>query len=332
MAGVSIFTASRALGSGEGVARETREHVLKVSGQLGYVPNRMARNLRTARSTIVGVLTTNAHNQFYNDVAAAFQRHMQKSGYTSFVTDAYQAGRYAVENEDAFIASMLEQRAAGVVLTHEPTRENLEKLRAFRVPLVFLDCVPGEAHSNLPSVTTDGRSACRDAGRVFARNGRRDWLLVGHSAGWNTRLERERGFREAARETGAGLDVVEGGNDAPTAERAVTEWLDNGGKADAILCTNEPLLYGTMKVLAQKNITVPDSVALIGFDDFDWATLMRPKITVIEQPRQQLGIRVAELMLRQFDLEKDDGPLPEAAPREALPAKLIIRESCGSRT
>ena len=326
-AGVSIFTASRALTDGDGVSQGTRERVRDIARELGYIPNQMARNFRAAASNFVGFLTANSENQFYVGLIAAFQRCIQGQGYNCFVTDAVVDGRYSTEREDLFVSAMLEQRAAGVVLTHVPTEANLDRLMAFGLPLVFVDCVPTVELSGVSTVTTDGRSAAAEVGDLFATQGRRNWLLVAHAADWNTRQAREEGFREAAERAGARLTVIEGKNDVDAAETAVETWVRSDGRADAVLCTNEILLNGTRRALAKAGWRVPDDVALVSFDDFPWAEQLVPPATVVAQPTREMGARAAEMMLELLCMRDN---ARTAARQEVLPTRLVRRGSCGS--
>lgn len=322
-AGVSTFTVSRALAGGEGVSEETRERVARVAQQLGYVPNRMASNFRTASSHLVGVLTANSENLFYAGLIAAFQRGMQAQGYNCSITDAFEDGAYSARSEDLFIETMLEQRAAGVVLAHVPSAANRARLAAFGIPLVFVDCLPPPDAAGVSGVATDSFSAARDAGQVFAAQGRRAWLFVGHPAGFGTREGREAGLRMAAGDAGAALTVVEGQNDIASAQAAVAGWLAAGGRPDAVLCSNEVLLNGTLRALAAAGLSVPADAAVISFDDFPWAGLLHPPASVIAQPVRDMGEAAAALLLKRI---RDPDA---AAERIVLNARLIRRKSCG---
>jgi LacI family transcriptional regulator len=318
-AGVSTFTVSRALAGGEGVATETRERVAAIARELGYVPNRMASNFRSATSHLVGVLTANSENLFYAGLIAAFQRRMQAKGYNCSITDAFEDGAYSARSEDLFIDTMLEQRAAGVVLAYGPSATNLARLKAMQIPLVFVDCVP-PVEAKASGVTTDSFAAAREAGEVFAAAGRRNWLFVGHPAGFSTREGREAGFQAAASEAGATIAVVEGRNDPASAQTSVTDWLRTN-RADAILCSNEVLLNGTLRALDAAGLAVPHDVAVISFDDFPWAELLAPPATVIAQPTHEMGEIAADLLLKRISAPESE------AERVVLQPRLIRRKS-----
>lgn len=326
-AGVSTFTVSRALSDGAGVSPETRERIRLISDELGYVPNQTARNLRASSSHFIGVLTTNSKNSFYAGIAASIQRHMLENGYSSFVSDAVEHGEYLIEREDKFISTMLQQRAAGIVLTHQPSAENLKRLQKFKMPLVFVDFRPAPEHASIPSILTDGYSAGYEAGKLFAQSQRKTWLLLAHSAGWSTRLDRERGFKDAADEAGAHLTVIEGGNDDAVSAKAMQDYLQHHELPNAVLCTNEPMLIGAMTALNARQAKIPDDISVISFDDFLWAQHLSPPITVIDQPQEELGAGAAKLMLDQIQQLESAGAMPKTAPSLEIKTRLIRRGS-----
>lgn len=324
---VSIFTASRALGSQPGVAEKTRQRVLKVADALGYVANRNARNLKGDVSPTLGVLTANIANRFYSVLVRGIEKVIHSRGYHCYVVDAVDDGVYEVAREDMFVASLLEQRVAGIILTYLPTPKNMQLLSKWKIPLVFVDCEPPEGFERYPSVATDSRLGSWQLGRHFAAHGYRSWAFVGYTPTWTSRKAREAGLREAARECGARLDVIEGGNDSRTAHEAVSKFLGSRPRTAwprAIYAANELLLNGTLRALNERGIRVPGEMAIAGFDDFEWAELLDPPITVVDQQISELGREAGRRFLSSLDGEPVAGGL-HLLTRPAL----RIRASCG---
>jgi LacI family transcriptional regulator len=325
---VSIFTASRALGGQSGVAEETRKLVYATAQRLGYVPNRIARSLKDDQSATLGVLTANNANLFYATLVRAIEKVVQPAGYHCAVVDAVEDGVYDVGRETTAVSALLEQRVAGVIVTYAPIAENMRLLSAWRVPLVFVDCAPPQGFQRYPSVMTDSRLGSLKLGRHFAAHGYRAWAFLGHAPGWTTRLSREAGFREAAEECGASLDVIEGGNDSRSAAEAVAAYL--GAKPRkrwprALYASNEPLLNGALRALRERDIRIPGEMAIAGFDDFAWADLLDPPMTVVDQHIGAIGRIAGEKMLAALDGEPADLATIATEPI------LRIRASCGGR-
>ena len=323
---VSIYTASRALGGHAGVAEETRQLVFKTAQSLGYVPNRIARTLKGDQSLTLGVLTANNANLFYATLVKAIEKVVQPRGYHCYVVDAVEDGVYEVSRENMFIAALLEQRVAGIIVTYVPTVENMKTLSNWRVPLLFVDCAPPEGFQRFPSVMTDSRLGSLEIGRHFATHFYRSWAFVGHTPSWMTRQAREAGFREAAAECGAHIDVIEGGNDSGAAHEAVRSFLSSKRRSEwprALYASNEPLLNGALRALREHNVLIPEEIAIAGFDDFAWADLLSPPVTVVDQQIAEIGRIAAQRILSDIDGE------PEGELHLFMPPVLRIRASCG---
>lgn len=326
-ADVSVFTASRALAAHPCVAEPTRLRVAEAAEKLGYFANRSARNLKDGASRTLGILTANNANLFYSTLVRAVEKAVHSAGLHCYVVDAVEDGVYAVERENQFIGSLLEQRVAGIVLTYIPTAENLRKLAAWRLPLVFVDCETPEGFDQCPSVLTDNRQGGLLVGRHFAAHGYKTWLFVGHTATWTSRHAREAGFREAARACGAQVESVEGGNDSSTALSAIRHYLGARPRSAwprALFASNEPLLNGSLRALRALDVRVPSEIGVVGFDDFAWADLLEPPITTMDQHIEEIGRMAGEEMLALLE-EKPTS----AIPRRLTVPTLCVRESCG---
>jgi LacI family transcriptional regulator len=331
VADVSIFTASRALSGHDGVALETRERVHRIARELGYVANQVARNLKHSSSRTVGVLTANIENQYYALLVGALEKVVQERGFHCFVTDAVVDGAYSVERENQFIASLLEHRVAGVVVTYSLTQENMRRLSDWRLPILFVDCLPPPGYEHLPCITADNYAASREVGIHLAGHGYRVWGFVAHTPAWSTRRPREQGLRDEAAVHGARVEIIEGGNDGETAFRAVSAFLDGLPRRawPAVLyASNTPLLHGTLRALRDRRLRIPEDIAIVAFDEFDWAALLTPPVTVVDQRIQEIGTAAGRRLLDLFAAapEARGGAAPVVS---QLKPFLRIRASCG---
>jgi DNA-binding LacI/PurR family transcriptional regulator len=327
-AGVSLFTASRALGNQKGVAAETRARVQRVAAELGYIANLAARNLKHRGNRTIGILTANTANQYYPALVGAIEDELQAAGYGCFVTNAVSHGAYDLDRETRFVATLLEQRVSGVIVTYALSEANLALLQQWDMPLLFVDCPPPPDHADLPVVGIDNHAASLLLGRHLAGHGYRHWTFIGFPAGWSTRAPRESGFAAAATEAGAKLDVIEAGTDSTSAGIAVGRYLDalsGDQRPQAMFAANTPLLHGTWQALQQRGLRVPDDIAVVAFDDFDWAPLLSPPVTVIDQHIAALGRQAGIAMIARLD----DAAATPTPTKVYLPATLCIRQSCG---
>jgi LacI family transcriptional regulator len=196
------------------------------------------------------------------------------------------------------------------------------------MPLVFVDCTPPRGFEDHPAIVTDSHLGSLKLGRHFAAHGYRAWAFLGHAPGWTTRRAREGGFREAAEECGATLDVIEGGNHSRTAAEALAAYLGARPRAKwprALYASNEPLLNGALRALRERGLAIPAEMAVAGFDDFAWADLLDPPMTVVDQHIGAIGQIAGEKMLATLNGQ----PLGELS--VVTEPILRVRASCGGR-
>ena len=332
-ADVSVYTVSRAINGQSGVGPQTRERVRRVAAELGFVPDATARNLKRRTSTAVGVLTANGTNRYYSTLVGALDSVIQRDGYHSVVADAVVDRAYSPRREDAFVATLVEQRVAAAIFTYSISAANVALLERWRIPVMFVDCLPPPGHEHLPCLTADNHAGSRAAGEHCAAHGHRRWAWVGFTPSYTTRRPREQGFVDAAAAHGATVDVIEGGNDPDRAHAAVEAYLAaSATPPDVFYAGNTPLLQGTLRALRERGLSAPDDVALIAFDDFDWAPLLSPPVTVVDQHIAQLGTRAGEALVERFRRARDEGCEPvdvASGPFAMVRPTLVVRESCG---
>ncbi|MFT3887941.1 MAG: LacI family DNA-binding transcriptional regulator [Arachnia sp.] len=324
-AGVSVYSASRALNGLDGVSDSTRARVLATAKELGYVPNRAAQMLRGEETRTVGILTAKSDNVYYAKMVAGIEDIIRPAGYHTLTADAMDGEAYSQRREAEFIETMLELRVAAVVLSYRIRPENLTRLLERRIPVVFVDCTPPDDFPGLPSAMVDGEAISREVGQHFAGHGYRRWAFLGHNEGWPTRESRQRGISDAAEEAGASLAIVEGGNSIESAQQAMETFLATpaGREIDALYCSNEPLLNGAIRALRGRGLTIGRGLGLIGFDDFDWAPAFDVPITVVDQQTREIGRRAGSLVLTANGEEESSAPILMPIPT------LVLRQSCG---
>ncbi|PXY28365.1 LacI family transcriptional regulator [Prauserella muralis] len=332
-----MYTVSKALNNADGVSARSRELVLKATRELGYVPNRAAQELRRNTRSSVAVITASTSNYYYIDLMKGIERTLRLSDRTAVVADIAAEGVYTPDLEDATIRNLIQSRTAGVISTLTLRQENVELLADWDIPVVFVDSHPPE-NTGLPSITMDNAAASLRVGAHLAEHGYPDWLFLVYPALWSTRLARERGIREAARLHGAELTVLESRNDAASAHATLSAHLDRPGTTAprAIIAGNNPMVHATLTVLGERGLRVPDDVAIIGFDDFAWAPLLDPPLTMLDEDSEHIGVLAAQTLARlideQLDAERQGrSPTPVYRPEDSreVSADLVIRRSCG---
>src|SRR5689334_123042 len=314
-AGVSTATAARALGGYGHASPAARRKVSESARQLGYRPNVVARALVSRATTTVGLVVGDIENPFFAAAARGLADVMDAHGYTVLLANADEdAGR-----ERRAVDALRARQVDGMVVVPAPgaSPEHLAELVAAGIPLVLLD-------------------------RVLARNAAGARAAVGHLAGLGHRrigvvsdspeitssAERIQGYRQALRAAGITPDpglVSIGGPTRDDGEAAALRLLDRPDRPTAAFTANNFMTAGALRAARSLGLRIPGDVALVGFDDLDWTTLVQPPVTVVRQPVADLGRVAGERLLRRLD--GDAGP-PK---RIRLDANLIVRGSCGAR-
>lgn len=334
--GLSIYTVSRALNGAKGVSPGSRRKVLQAAAEIGYVPNKAARDLRSQVPGPVLVLTASTSNYYYIDMIDGIQVGLREAGLAMRFVDIAPSGRFDQSAENAVVEEAMQSRAAGVISTLTLSSDNYDRMTEWGIPTVFVDSNAPASKYGAASVTTDNLDAASQVGDHFAWHGYTTWVLLIYPQLWSTRAFREQGLRSAADMHNANLIVLECDNDPISARRVFQDYL--GGKSNeqqfALIAGNNPLLQGALGALQDHGLVVPDDVPVIAFDEFPWAPLLASPVTVINEDSRNIG-EMAAHKLTSIIARRGSGS-DNATParyretdQEEVKAKLLIRQSCG---
>ena len=322
-AGVSTATAARALGGYGHASPAARRKVSESARRLGYRPNVVARALVSRATTTVGLVVGDIENPFFAAAARGLADVMDAHGYTVLLANADEdAGR-----ERRAVDALRARQVDGMVVVPAPgaSPEHLAELVTAGVPLVLLDrAVVGVAAD---SVLVRNVAGARAAVAHLAGLGHRRIGVVSDSPDITSSAERIQGYRQALRAAGIAPEpglISIGGPTRDDGEAAALRLLDRADRPTAVFTANNFMTVGALRAARSLGLRIPDDVALVGFDDLDWTTLVQPPVTVVRQPVADLGRVAGERLLRR--LEGDAGP-PK---RIRLDANLIVRGSCGA--
>lgn len=323
-AGVSTATAARALGGYGHASPAARRKVSESARRLGYRPNVVARALVSRATTTVGLVVGDIENPFFAAAARGLADVMDAHGYTVLLANADEdAGR-----ERRAVDALRARQVDGMVVVPAPgaSPEHLTELVTAGVPLVLLDrAVVGVAAD---SVLVRNVAGARAAVAHLAGLGHRRIGVVSDSPEITSSAERIQGYRQALRAAGIAPEpglISIGGPTREDGEAAALRLLDRPDRPTAVFTANNFMTVGALRAARSLALSIPGDVALVGFDDLDWTTLVQPPVTVVRQPVADLGRVAGERLLRR--LEGDAGP-----PRRIrLDANLVVRGSCGAR-
>ncbi len=323
LAQVSVATVSRVLNNPDGVSPELAGRVQAAVEQLGYRPNRAARNLRAGRAfTRIGFLVSNIQNPFFTDILKGVEQTLIPRQVAVLVGNSNNDPKY----EELNIAIMLEEQISGLLAEFTADRlKNYLALQQSGIPIVCLDhATPGLA---VDSVVTDNFEGMAAATRHLLALGHRNFALVGGPQAHFTARERQRGFIQTLAE--AGLDAnayaIENGEwQLDGFYKAAQRLLARVEPPVAMLTVNNDATTATLKAIRECGWRIPADVAFAGFDEMPWTDAYNPALTIVDQHPYHIGAVAAELLMAR--MSNPDRPLQQVK----LQCELVVRQSCGA--
>jgi len=324
-AGVSQATAARAL-AGYGYASErARKRVLAAAERLGYRPHAVARALVSGSTRTLGLVVGDIENPFFALAARGMADAAGEKDYTLLLANSDED----LEEERLAVEALLARRVDGLAVapTSPESLAHLSPVAADGTPLVVLD--RPLRGLRVDTVTADNAGGAAAAVRHLIALGHRCIGVVSDSPEIGSTAERLRGYRSALREAGLTVNphlVSVGGPSADEGYRTARALLERPDRPTALFTANNFMTLGTVRALRDLGLRAPGDVALIGFDDTDWTTIVDPPLTVVAQPVYEIGRTAGERLLARC--AGDAG----AARRIRLETRLIVRASCGEQT
>jgi LacI family transcriptional regulator len=319
-AGVSTATVTRVLQGGAPVSDHLRERVSDAIEELRYVPNAAARALTYGRSQLIGLLVPDIANPFFAEVAQGLEDRASESGHHALVASSH----LDPDRERQFISAFQDGTLAAVAMTPSGgSTSHISQLVASSMPLVFVDRRPKGVRG--VTVRTDSRAATRKAMRHLIELGHRRIAMLTGPTEFQTAQYRLAGFRAAMREAGIPVDeelIRPGHVEVEGGYRAMQEVLQLKERPTAVFSFNNLLTVGALRALQEAEISIPEDMSLLTFDDMSLFPFTNPPITAIAQPTYEMGRTAAELLLAELQN-------PGSNTRDVvLPTELKLRGSC----
>lgn len=287
-AGVGESTVSRVLRNHGAVSAETRRRIETAVARLGYVPNRIAGLLASEGSTLVAIIVPSLTNNVFPNVLAGANAALDAGGFQSVVG----VSEYQLEREESLIRAMLAWRPAGLIVTGlEHSEGAIALMKGSGVRVVELMDLDGDGLDAVVGFSTQavGRaSASHLIGRGYRRIG-----YVGHNIQWDARAgKRFAGFREALAEGGLVLtdsELVDGMSSIEAGRDALARLLARSPELDAVYFSNDDMALGGYFQCLGQGISIPDRLALFGFNGLEAGRCLPQPLSTIKTPRFLIG-------------------------------------------
>ncbi len=321
-AGVGAITVSRVVNHAGYISKETREKVEKAIAELGYVPNTLARSLRSKRTHTLALIVTDITNPFFTTLARGVEDAASTAGYTVIFCNTDES-----ETKEArYLQVLLEKRVDGYLLVPAGNQpEVIQKIQTNGGQVVVLDRrVDGIEVDNVLCASEDG--AYQLTHYLLSLGHRRIAVLSGPE-GVSTADDRVAGFCRALAEARIPVDnrAILRGQFSQTSGYAMTrQILSMPPRPTALLAANNFITIGAMKALQEARVRVPEDLALAGFDDLPPGMVTFPFFTVASQPAYEMGKRATELLIERLEIHER-----EKYQVITLSTEIIIRQSTG---
>ncbi|MDO6736335.1 LacI family DNA-binding transcriptional regulator [Wenyingzhuangia sp. 2_MG-2023] len=314
---------SRALHNHPRISDKTKEAVKKVAKELEYQPNQLASALRSGKSKLVGVIVPRTNSYFFSSVVENMEEELNKKGYNVIFTQSNES----YDKECRNIETLLQTQVDGIIasLTNETVDfSHYEKIKAKEIPLILYDRGDNDIGVDYIGID-DYKSSHIVVDHMVAQGCKR----IAHIAGYrHTRIynNRIRGYIDALEKHNLPLEkelILEGDLTVEGGRQKMKELLKLPKRPDGVYAAGDYAALGALQVLLENNVKVPEEIALVGFSNEPFTSLVTPAISTIYQHNEEIGKLVAKQFLKR---EKDKTWKPKLN-KIILDAELIVRAS-----
>jgi len=322
-ANVSVSTVSRVINKSKYVSPELAERVNSVIKETGYMPDQIARSMVTKRTKLIGIIIPDISQRFYSILLSGIEEVTSEYDYNILICNINDN----LEKEYKYLNILKTMRADGIIIMHEKFSEKVEDyLRSIDIPIV-LSSVKSRNLKAI-SVNIDDFRASYDAVEYLIRLGHRKIAMIGGDLqDITTGKNRFAGYRQALKDYG--IEYSEsyfriGNFKINDGYRAMDEILNANKKnrPTAVFVVSDEMALGAIDCITDRGLKVPDDISVVGFDDIDLASSVKPKLTTVHQPIREIGRMSAELLIKQ--LENKSISVREVV----IDHSLVIRDSC----
>jgi LacI family transcriptional regulator len=294
-----VGTVSNVLNRPERVSPSTRERVLRAIDELGFVRNEAARQLRAGRSRTIGLVVLDAGNPFFTDLAAGAESVAVSLGLSVVLCNSNDD----TSREHHYLSMLREQRAFGILITPVGTETTaIDEIRRRGIPVVLVDRA---ARGSQCSVSVNDRAGGELAVSHLLEQGHTRIGFVGGPVSLSQVSQRLAGARAAIEAAGLpaeALTIIETPRLDVAQGRATGEQLASvppRQRPTAVFCANDLLALGLLQDTVRRRLSVPGDLAIVGYDDIEFAGAAAVPLTSVRQPRSQLGKAAMEMLIEE---------------------------------
>lgn len=324
---ISPAAVSKALHNDSRISDKTKKAVKEVAITLDYQPNHLASALRSGKSNLVGVIVPRTNSNFFSSVIQNIEEVLNKEGYNIIITQSNESFEKECRNIDTLLFTQVD----GIIASMANETINLEyyeKIKGRGIPLILFD--RGENNLNVDYIGIDDYASSHVIVEHLIQQGCKRIAHIGgfkHTRIFNNRI---RGYIDALKKYNLPLDdelLIECNLTKQDGSEKMAQLLSLKDRPDAIYVAGDYAALGALQVLNEKGINMPNEIALVGFGNEPFTSMVTPTITSVEQHSAEIGKLAALTFLEH--LKKDT--ITQTLKKQILNAKLIIRDSSNKK-
>jgi len=326
-ANVSHSTVSRALSDSPLISSETKSRIQSLACEMGYTPNAIARSLVTQQTRTVGMVVTTITDPWVAEVVQGIEDSAHESGYSVILS----SGASDPERELAAVEMLRSKRVDALIVTSSRVGAlYLEHLERIGVPVVLVNNHNEQSGRYTFSVSVDNQHGGYLATNHLIQRGHRRIAYISGPADHSDDADRSTGYQQALGENGLAFDptlVISGNGQLDGGERALHTLTGLRTPPSAVFCYNDMTAIGLLSAARREGLSVPEDLAVVGFDDILFARFVQPTLTTVAQPQRDMGRQAMSMALALMD---SDDSAPSLSDITVL-GKLVVRESSVSK-
>ena len=323
--GVSITTVSKALNGHPDISEKMRNQIVAYAREVNYVPNQVAKSFRQQRTNIIGVILNDNANPYNARMMRGIEMQLTAHGYSPIFMDNHDDGNTELE----LVRSLKALNAAGVLLTPAARDEqSLALLREFHIPYVLTRQYLSAEQD--PYVVVDDELAGYTATRYLLTYCNPKIFFLNATETISSAQNRLNGFRRALAERGMEPEadwIIPDCRNPQDGYNAMRKILEVHRPPFSVLCFSDYIATGTICALQERRIRIPYEVAVMGTDNIDILSFVKPRLSTLDLPKKRLGMKAAEILIDIIE-HNHDGETTEANRQYVFKPELIVRETC----
>lgn len=320
---ISVSTVSRVINNKDRVDDMTREKVLKALKQFEYHPNEIARSLKSKNTKAIGVIVPDISNNYFAMVIKGIEAVIRQHGYYVIICNS----DADLEKEEEYTNLLYKRSISGLIIAIGGRKADfLDLYKKSNIPVVFIENLP-RVEGNYDYVTVDNVKAIRELTNHLINIGHRKLAMITGPLKESVSEERLAGWKKALVEHNISIKkrwIGIGDFTKESGYKIMQGFLKHEEVPTAIIAANNFLGYGAMHAIMDAGLKIPDDIALVCFDAIDFVGLIKPQLTSIIQPAEDIGKIAGEIIMRKI---QHFGT--KVVEKIILEPKLEIKESCG---